>query len=210
MTFNGVKKFIDKKKCRPTNKTNPSFAAWISHQVQNHKNKKDLMKVQKIYDEWTEFINSTEYSIYFKSLDDEWYKMFEQLKEFIDDNQDLPKRSNGSIGNWLHSQKANYRSKQNALADSVKYLKWSEFINSHEYAIYFKSLDEIWNENFDILKKYIDKNKSIPKPSNKQLYNWLNTQKSNYKAKECGMANPSRYDLWTEFVESNVYSNYFI
>lgn len=210
LMFEQVKDFIDKYKKRPSTKDNPSYAAWISHQIQNYRLKKDLMKVKNIYDEWTGFIGLKEYSVYFKSLDDEWNEMFGKLKEFINKNNKLPTRSDGSIGNWLNSQKANYKAKKNALEDPVKYEQWTEFVQSSKYSKYFKSLDDVWNDNFCALKEYINKNNSIPKPSDNILYNWLNTQKSSYKTKEYGMANTTRYNEWTEFVKSPQYSNYFI
>ncbi len=133
LTFEGVKLFLNTYKKRPTEKDNYVYTRWISHQVQNYKNKKDLMKKDKIYNQWTEFINSNDYSIYFKSLDEIWEEKFIELKEFIKINKSMPKKSSGIIYNWLNSQKANYKNKSHALANSIKYFQFKNFIESNEY-----------------------------------------------------------------------------
>jgi hypothetical protein len=137
LMFEQVKNFFDTNQKRPTSKDNPTYAAWVSHQIQNYKTKKDLMKQDQIYNEWGKFVSSPEYSKYFKSLDEEWDKMFEKLKEYIDTNNKLPTRSDGTLGNWLNSQKANYKAKKNALENPIKYNQWEQFIQSPDYSNYF-------------------------------------------------------------------------
>lgn len=210
LTFKGVKLFFDTNKKRPTEIDNYVYARWISHQMQNYKNKKDIMKIEKIYNQWDDFINSDEYSIYFKSLDQIWEEKFIELKEFIKANKSMPKKFNGIIYNWLNSQKANYNNKSDIMKIDKIYNQWTEFINSDEYSIYFKSLDQIWEDNFIKLKEFIKTNKSLPKKSNGTIYNWLNSQKANYKNKSYALANPIKYSQWKEFIESNEYLQFEI
>ena len=69
ISFEEVKKYIDINNKRPSNidknKEIKSLGAWISTQQKNYKEKTQIMKEQNIYDMWTEFINSKDYSKYF-------------------------------------------------------------------------------------------------------------------------------------------------
>ena len=57
------KKFIDKNSKRPSEKEKQLYS-WISRQLQNYKDRKQIMKEQEIYDKWLEFINDGKYSYY--------------------------------------------------------------------------------------------------------------------------------------------------
>ena len=77
--LNQVKKYID------TNNKKPSVADkdekiktlynWINEQQKKYKKKEKLMKNEKIYNKWTEFINDDKYKIYFISNEDSWIKI---------------------------------------------------------------------------------------------------------------------------------------
>jgi len=41
---------------------------WISHQISNYKQKKQIMKEDEIQKEWLEFINDDKYKQFFKTL----------------------------------------------------------------------------------------------------------------------------------------------
>jgi ERCC4-related helicase len=66
-----VKSYIDMNKKRPTQQDKDTnvkqLSKWISHQQQNYKNKKHLMKDDMIYTTWTDFINNDMYKKYFKN-----------------------------------------------------------------------------------------------------------------------------------------------
>ena len=64
-----VKLYINKNRKRPgqTDK-DPNIkilGIWISQQIQNYKNKKNIMENQEMYDKWTDFITTETYSKYF-------------------------------------------------------------------------------------------------------------------------------------------------
>ena len=71
--------------------------------------------------------------------------------------------------------------------------------------------EEIWMQNLQALKDYINKFKDIPRNSNdkkiKTMINWARTQKQNYKNKQYIMKNQIIYDKWTEFINDQKYKN---
>ena len=92
------------------------------------------------------------------------------------------------------------------------YNLWTEFINDYKYKIYFMSNEDIWIETLDELKHYINVNNKKPShidKSLKKLYNFINTQKLNYKNKEYIMKNEEIYNKWTEFINDEKYKKYF-
>ena len=71
-----------------------------------------------------------------------------------------------------------------------------------------------WFEKLEMVKRYIDENGK--RPSNKSddkktkyLGQWISTQFRNYKDKTQIMAEPSVYTIWSQFMNSSNYSEYF-
>ena len=206
--FIQLKAFMDENKRRPTIKSKDEIekilSRWLHHQQNNYKKKTDGMKYPERYQEWTEFLE--EYKEYFKSDDDNWNNNFIQLKEFIDDNERNPtiKSKNETekrLSYWWSTQQRNYKKKT---MEQERYQQWTNFLE--EYKEYFKSDDEVWNENFIELKSFIDDNKRKPSTHSKNktekiLGGWLHHQQQNYKNKKYGMKNEERYQQWTNFLE---------
>jgi hypothetical protein len=72
---------------------------------------------------------------------------------------------------------------------------------------------ELWFQNFEALKMFINDNKRRPSPysktqEEKQIGQWLSSQVTNYKKKFKGMKYESRYNIWTQFLEE--YKEYFV
>ena len=67
--LNEVKKYIDKNNKKPTrtdkNDEIKILGNWISTQIKNYKDKKQIIKNENIYYLWTEFINDSKYKKYF-------------------------------------------------------------------------------------------------------------------------------------------------
>ena len=63
-----VKEFIDENNKRPSTKNinEKQLEKWISHQISNYKQKKQIMKEDEIQKEWLEFINDDKYKQFFK------------------------------------------------------------------------------------------------------------------------------------------------
>jgi len=70
-TFNQVKDYIYKNNKRPNRYDKDiqirQIGIWITRQQINYKKKQKIMKNNKIYNQWTEFVNSNKYKKYFVS-----------------------------------------------------------------------------------------------------------------------------------------------
>jgi hypothetical protein len=90
---------------------------------------------------------------------------------------------------------------------------WEEF--TEKYKIYFMSNEELWINNLNRLKQYIDENKKVPyeksKDKSKDIFKigkWLSHQKQNYKNNQDIMKdNPDIRKMWEAF--QNEYKIYF-
>ncbi|MBA43224.1 MAG: hypothetical protein CMF62_04335 [Magnetococcales bacterium] len=214
--FDELKKFIDVNKRRPTQiskyKYEKIIGYWLSNQIQNFKKKKEIMKNEKIYCEFKQFIDN--YSNYFLSNDKLWYKKLEELKLFIDKNKRRPngnlKNSEGLIGRWYGTQKINFRNKQDSMKNKEIYNSFFNFKN--KYSKYFKSNEQFWNDKFIQLSSFIDKNKKRPSQKSKNfeesmLGYWLSSQIMKKNKKIEIMKNEKIYNNFEKFLED--YSDYF-
>ena len=209
--FEELKIFINKNKKRPNmnlKNNEGNMGKWLSNQIINYKEKKQGMKDEKRYNLWSKFLE--EYKEYFKSNDEIWNKHLEELKNFIQENNRMPigkdrrkmqiaddlKIKEFDLAEWVSGNKKYYKKKEHGMKNEIRYNLWSGFLE--EYKEYFKSDDEIWDEKFDELKKFINENKKKP---DEILGYWLCSQKQNYKKKTGGMKDKIRYSLWTEFLE---------
>jgi superfamily II DNA or RNA helicase len=214
-TLEELKQFIDKEKRTPLktikeeneeNKKEKILGKWLSHQIENYKDKKEGMKER--YDTWTKF--REEYKKYFLSVEEVWDNTLEEVKQFIDKDKNKKKPSRGSknkeektLANWLNTQKQNYKKKIKCMKNKERRDIWDKF--TEEYHLVSK--DEEWNERLEELKQFIDKNDRTPSSHSsineeeKKLGSWLFHQKNNYKNKTEGMKDHERYDTWTKFTE---------
>jgi hypothetical protein len=137
---------------------------------------------------------------------DNWFENFEKLKTFIDENKKTPSQWGKEpyekiLGSWIRNQKQNYKNKIKSMKDVMKYNLWTAFLE--EYKEYLKANDDIWYENFEKLKTFMNENKKRPstgtktkeledgvklngakkEPNEKQLAKWITAQKQNYKNK---------------------------
>ena len=100
---NELKKYIDTNSKRPSrndgeDKTK-AFGNWMDCQQKNYIKKEQIMKNEKIYNKWTEFMNDNKYKIYFMSNEDEWLEKLNQIEKYIDTNNKKPceKNKDGKI-----------------------------------------------------------------------------------------------------------------
>ena len=220
--FNNISQvitYIDINNKRPSsedkNDQNKALGQWILHQISKYKNKEQNMSNEIIYNRWTEFINDNKYKKYFQSNEDMWTDNFNNLKKFIDDNNNIPSyKNNKIIYKWLSHQKLNYKNKTDIMQDDNIYNKWTNLINSLEYKKYFQSYENKWIETFNQLKIYINTYNKTPSQVNKdneikKLGSWICTQKRNYNTKTDIMKNKEIYDKWTEFINDLKYKKYF-
>ena len=212
-----VKQYIDENNCRPSSSSKDNntrqLAIWVSHQIKNYKHKKEIMKNKYYFDKWTDFLNK--YKEYFLSNEEKWINNIEKVKSYISKNNKVPSQYDEDnnikqLGAWVTQQKIKYNKRKGIMVNDIYYNKWTNFIN--EYKEYFLSNEEIWINNLDKVKIYINENNKIPsikdKDSNiKQLKSWITNQKTNYKKKENIMTNDIYYNKWTEFIDE--YKEYF-
>jgi len=206
-TFTQVKTFMNENKKRPSDSSTDTIekrlGKWVSHQQDNYTKREYGMKDEYKYNLWTKILE--EYKEYFKSDDDVWYEMFEQLKTFINENKTRPSVSSTDtikkrLCNWTYAQVQNYKNNNQAMNDETKYNLWTEFLE--EYKEYFKSNNEVWYETLEQVKQFICENKRLPtNKDNKILNKWVSHQQDNYKKKEHSMKDTIKYNLWTAFLE---------
>jgi len=195
---------------------------WISSQKQNYIKKLQIMSNEDIYKCWSEFINNRLYIDYFKTNEEKWYDNLNELKQFINLNSKLPSLKNNQgdiiekeLIRWLYTQKCNYKNKNHIMKNKEIFNKWTEFINDPlYYTNYFKPNDQKWYDNLSELKVFIKDNNKLPINLSKNidevtLYNWISSQKQNYKKKREIMNNEEIYNTWTEFINNPLYINYF-
>ena len=219
-----VKKYIDENGKRPSYKDKieniKKLGKWIGRQVTNYIKKENIMFNNDIYNKWTEFINDEKYKQYFMSNEELWNEKFNQVKKYIDDNNEIPFQKDINIrirqlGEWIGTQTQNYKKIEHIMINDDIYNKWTEFINDEKYKQYFMSNEELWNEKFNQVKKYIDNNNKRPlyrdKNENiKKLGVWISSQQNNYKKKDRIMSNNDIYNKWTEFINDDYYKLYFM
>ena len=215
--LNKVSDYIVKNKKRPSNKDKnkeiKQLGNWICMQQKNHKKKELIMKKEEISNEWTQFMN--EYEQYFLSNEEIWYDTLKKIKDYIDNNKKRPSHCDKNneikkLASWVGCQQKHYIKKEYIMKCEEINNDWTQFMN--KYKEYFLSNEEIWYNNFNKVKEYIDKNNKRPSNSDKNkeiksLASWINTQQRKYKKKEEIMKNDEIYNEWTQFI--NEYQEYF-
>ena len=208
-----LKKFIDNNKKTPSNSSNDKDekqpARWLNQQKLNYKNQMHSMKIndprRNIFD-----IFQDEYKEYILTDDEIWYGNLEKLKKFIDENKKTPSQKSPDkdikqLGMWLGTQKKNYKNQIHSM--KINDTRRNVFeIFQDEYKEYILTDDEIWYENLEKLKKFIDNNKKTPSNSSndkdeKQPARWLNQQKFIYKRQIRSMKiNDPRRNVFENFI----------
>jgi superfamily II DNA or RNA helicase len=218
-TLSLVKQYITINNKRPSSEDKDKQVAklgrWILTQIKNYYTKKYIMSNEIIYNNWTEFINNPKYIEYFKSNEDKWFNNLSQVKTYININNKRPSSEDkdkqvAKLGRWILTQIKNYYTKKEIMSNEIIYNSWTEFINNDKYKIFFKSNEDMWTDNFNNLKKFIDKNNNIPSyKNNKIIYKWLSHQRLNYKNKIDIMQDDNIYNKWTNLINSLEYKKYF-
>jgi hypothetical protein len=141
---------------------------------------------------------------------DNWNERLEELRTFLEKEKKRPsqiKKSEKKLGTWLCNQLKNYKDKKGKFKNNLEQCKlWNEFIEKHKE--YFNTSDELWFNNLQLLKQFLDKYKKRPtEQTNKILWSWVINQTGNYKTNKDGFRNKERCKLWEEFMEE--YKEYF-
>ena len=215
--LNQIKSYIDINNKKPSQIDEDikisSLGSWLSTQLQNYSKKKCIMKNSNIRNKWDEFIEK--YKIYLLTNEDIWFNNLSQVITYIDINNKRPSSEdkndqNKALGQWILHQISKYKNKEQNMSNEIIYNRWTEFINDNKYKKYFQSNEDMWTDNFNNLKKFIDDNNNIPSyKNNKIIYKWLSHQKLNYKNKTDIMQDDNIYNKWTNLINSLEYKKYF-
>jgi superfamily II DNA or RNA helicase len=216
-----LKLFIDTNKKTPSkiskNEDEKKLGIWLRKQKQNYKKEKESMslndKRRNIFEKFKE-----EYKEYLLSCDELWYENLDKLKLFINTNKKTPSERSKSedekqLGSWLRNQKINYKKEKNSMSLKDKRRNIFEKFQE-EYKEYLLSGDEIWYDNLDKLKLFINTNKKTPSchyknEDEKKLGIWLGDQKRNYKKEIKAMSiNDKRRNIFEDFQEE--YKEYLL
>ena len=168
------------------------------------------MKKPEIRKKWEDFIKK--YEKYFKSNDENWNDMETKIGDYIEKYNRLPsccskEKEVKQMGYWIRNQKSNYSQKICSMKDPDVRKKWEDFIETYEE--YFKTKEEIWNDNLNKLIEYIKKNNCLPTRTNAdakavKLAGWYSLQKSNYLTQSSIMKDPKIREKWEEFIEKYI------
>ena len=219
-----VKEFIDKEFKRPTtttkNRDEQNLGSWICNQLNNYKKKTNIMKDKKIRACWKKFVRDEKYKGYFMSNHEAWYDNLEKVKKFIDKYFKRPNRTSENrdekyLGSWISNQSNNYKKKTDIMRDKKIRACWKKFVRDEKYKGYFMSNHEIWYDNLEKVKKFIDKelkrpNKRSKNQHEKYLGQWISGQSNNYKKKTFIMKDKKIRECWKKFVRDEKYKEYFI
>jgi hypothetical protein len=217
-----LKEYIDRNGEKPSYDSKDEdikrLSQWLSHQIKNYGKKQYIMKNEEIRNEWVEFINNDRYKERFLSKEETWKNNLEKLKEYIDRNGEKPPYDSKdedikSLGAWLSTQITNYGKKQTIMKNEEIRNKWVEFINDVRYKE-FLSNEEVWRNNLEKVKDYIDRNGKRPSRSSKdvdikRLGKWISHQITNYGKKQQIMKNEEIRNEWVEFIKDDRYKKAF-
>ena len=202
-----LKTFIDLNKRRPSiyKKTEKVIGKWLSHQLINIKNKRNIMINEDIRNTWNHFIKDN--NQYFISNRELWNNNLTELKIFIDLNKRKPSICKGTekmLGIWLSAQLQNRKTEKKIMINEDIRNIWDRFIKDNNQ--YFMSNKELWYNNLTELKIFIDLNKRKPstyKGTEKMLGIWLSTQLQNRKTEKKTMINEDIRNAWDRFIKDN-------
>lgn len=208
--LNIVKEYMDKYHKRPScsdkNEDIRKIGLWLQRQKENYYKKTKIMKYGVFIKKWDDFIR--EYGKYIKSNNEEWDDTLNIVKKYIDENNKIPSQHNKNaiikkLGTWISRQRGLYSESRQIMKDITIRKKWNMFID--EYEKYFKSKEELWNENLIAIKKYINENNKRPSHHDKnkdikKMGSWISRQLKLYPKKHEIMKDPSIRKQWETFI----------
>jgi len=221
--LNSVKKYIDDNGKKPSivddNEQIKKLSMWIQRQNSKFNKQIEIMKNEKIRNMWNNLVNSKQYNKYFLSNEETWINNLNEAKKYINENNKRPSEDSkdndvNKLGKWISCQIKNYKNKVQIMNVEQYRNEWENFVNSNEYRKYFMSNIEVWENNLNLVKNYIDVNKKKPSTTDddyniKKLGYWIGTQKGNYNKRNEIMKNEEIRAKWKNFIESDIYSKYF-
>ena len=180
---------------------------WISHQSKYYEKHIHMFRNIQYIHKWKTFIDK--YAYLFTTNEETWYDMLECVKKHICDNNKLPSILDEdpyvkTLNMWIYTQKHKYKNQLQIMKNEEIRRTWETFIQDNY--IMFMSREEIWNENLDLLKQYIEKHHKEPSTIDEdeniqKIGRWLSTQKKNYKLQIENMKDNEIRKVWEDFLQ---------
>ena len=148
-----------------------------------------------------------------------WSDKLDWIKNYIDTNNKRPNKRDKddkikSYAMWLTRQLGYYKLKKETMLNEGIKDKFEKFINDKKYKQYFISNDDIWYNNLEWVKNYIDTHNKRPSAAcinndDQIRYHglWINTQLQNYDNNLQIMTNIEVRLTWEDFISK--YNLYF-
>jgi superfamily II DNA or RNA helicase len=186
------------------------IARWKNTQKNNFKNTSHIMKEdENIKTIWEQFVNKNKKL--FRNNEEKWLDNLREIEEYVQIHKQLPNHTNKDentryLAGWISVQKENYKlNKQIMINEEIRKI-WEEFVNNYQEI--FKSNEDIWKDNLNKLKEYINIHNILPTSCNedeniKYLGLWVRNQTKNYDKKQYIMKNDEMITLWEEFMKEN-------
>ena len=215
-----VKKYMDENNKRPYEKSKDNnikqIGKWVTDQLLIYKKKVKIMKDNNIRILWEKFVNNIQYNKYFLSYDLIWISNLENVKKYIDENNDKPTYYKGKnkedkeLGKWLDHQISKYNTKKE-LVYSNEFIKqtWEKFVSDKNYKTYFITPEEKWIEKLENCKQFIKENNKRPNVKSeieeeRKIELWIRTQVKSYRDKcEILGITETLQKLWVSFITDN-------
>ena len=227
-----VKNYIDKHGCRPNRRSNnvceKNLGLWLGEQLRVRTQKYKLFNAREkkwnlFFDKYDKYINNNNNcfsNIFLKNIPG--FERFDftlnKLDEFILTNERRPRgytaRKINDYESWLGKFLINnlgaYKKKLYCMKDNIYRKKWKLFMVKHSK--YFRNKCEIFDNNLNDVKIYINKNKKRPSsksniPEIKKMGMFISDQLKNIKIRGGWMKDDVIYNKWELFVED--YQKYF-
>ena len=202
-------KFVEDNGKIPTNNKNnlqeKQSEKWLSHQKQNYKNNVGILQVPYIKKEFENFMNK--FSNLMLSNLDKLVQNLQEIEDYIKNNENLPPQRHKDIkihklAKWLSKTRKNY----NEYKEGMKLEKDRELFKKflEKYNEFFTDNKTKWYNNFEELKKYVEKYKKIPSTIDdneeiQKLGNWYSSNLNHYKKKTGIMKEKKYLEKWNEY-----------
>jgi len=205
--YGKVVEFMEKYERKPleraNNKNEKTLGIWILTQQQNYKNKRgNVCNIKENKAKW-EDLNIKYYEL-LRSKNDTWNDNYNELLNFFEENKRRPLRLSKNekekyLEKWMNEQHHNYNNDIKAMKDSKRKKMWKKLIK--EYNIYFKTKDDIWNDNYNKIISFISNNYKLPdrnanNKDEKMLACWFDHQRSAYNKKNRLMKDSDKREKW--------------
>ena len=166
----GVHSYVRKNSKIP-NTRNAEFGQWIISQRTTYNN--NIMSNDRINK--LEAIDGWEWD----PRDSMWEDTYIEIKKYVNENGELPKRSNKEFGLWVQSQRSKHE-KYKSSEKGIDRIEKLEAINGWFWDINF---DSVWEQHRMAIEVFMHTNKKLPKQSEGLLGAWIGTQRQNYRKK---------------------------